>query len=139
MQGTRVFLRVVPIFVTLTLAALQTIRASNLDLSRHSVAGGGVMQSTGGEFELSGTIGQWDADTMTGGNLELSGGFWFSLAPGDCNADGGVNLFDYADWIACLSGPDHRVPVGCVCFDLDHDDDVDLVDAAEFQMSFAGS
>jgi len=39
-------------------------------------AGGGT--STNGEFSVSGTIGQPDANqqAMTGGNLSLSGGFW---------------------------------------------------------------
>ena len=40
-------------------------------------AGGGI--ATGGDFSLSGTIAQVDADTLqpsTGGNYELTGGFW---------------------------------------------------------------
>ena len=63
------------------------------DLSWHSVDGGGVMFSTGGDFELSGTIGQPDAggplSGPPGSGYELTGGFWFALAPGDCNSDGG--------------------------------------------------
>jgi hypothetical protein len=37
-------------------------------------AGGGT--STGGQFSLSGTIGQPDAGTLTGGSFTLQGGFW---------------------------------------------------------------
>jgi hypothetical protein len=42
-----------------------------------SDAGGG--SASGGDFSLSGTIAQVDADTLqpsTGGNFELTGGFW---------------------------------------------------------------
>jgi hypothetical protein len=43
-----------------------------------TIDGGGDMWITGGNFELSGTIGQPDASTvvMTGGDFELTGGFW---------------------------------------------------------------
>lgn len=40
-------------------------------------AGGGI--ATGGDFSLSGTIAQVDADTLqpsAGGDFELTGGFW---------------------------------------------------------------
>jgi len=114
------------------------VAAEELELSRWTIDGGGVMHSVGGELELSGTIAQPDAGVMYGGNVELTGGFWFSLALGDCNSDGGVNLLDYSDWSACLSGPNGRPPIGCACFDLDQDGDIDLSDAAELQISFAG-
>jgi hypothetical protein len=43
-----------------------------------TVDGGGEMWCTGGDYELSGTIGQADASTvvMAGGDYELTGGFW---------------------------------------------------------------
>ena len=53
------------------------------DLSWYTIDGGGVMFSTdaGGEYELSGTIGQPDAGgPMTGGEFELTGGFWVLTA-----------------------------------------------------------
>ena len=37
--------------------------------------GGGGGTSTGGVFSLSGTIGQHDAGTMSGGNYSFTGGF----------------------------------------------------------------
>ncbi len=40
--------------------------------------GGGV--STGGVYTVSGTIGQPDAGTMSGGNFTLDGGFWGLIA-----------------------------------------------------------
>ncbi len=96
------------------------------------------MGSTGSDVQLSGTIAQHDAGAMKGVRLELTGGFWFPLVPGDCNADGGVNLLDHSDWSACLTGPQGRPPTGCACFDLDRDGDIDLLDAAELQVSFVG-
>ena len=115
-------------------------RGADFDLSWSTIDGGGVMRSTSGDLELSGTIGQPDAGgPMIGGTLELTGGFWFPIAAGDCNSDGGVNLFDYQHFVACGTGP-LGGPVGsdCACFDLDGDDDVDLQDVDAFQRAFSG-
>ncbi len=111
------------------------------DLSRHTVDGGGVTFSSGGNFELSGTVGQPDAGRpMTGDGFELTGGFWFEIAPGDCNTDGGVNLFDYDAFEACLSGPSGgAISPACACFDLDGSGTVDMSDFALLQKGFSGS
>ena len=63
---------------------------------------------SGGEFELSGTIGQPDAGaTMTGGDFELTGGFWVETivavsCEGDLDGDGDTDQADLgillADW-----------------------------------------
>ena len=45
------------------------------ELSWYTIDGGGV-RSTGGQFILTGTIGQPDAAYSRGGNYELLGGFW---------------------------------------------------------------
>ncbi|MEE9295984.1 MAG: hypothetical protein V3W34_13610 [Phycisphaerae bacterium] len=109
------------------------------DLTWNTFDGGGG-RSTGGDFELSGTIGQPDAGAMASGDLTLTGGFWFAIAPGDCNADGGVNLFDYDSFADCVSGPDGGLlSPECACFDLDGEDDVDLEDFGAFQRWFSGS
>lgn len=113
--------------------------AEDFEISRWTIDGGGVMFSSGGEFELSGTIGQPDAGTMTGGDgeFELTGGFWFQEPPCDCNSTGNVNLFDYADLRACLTGPEGgSLPPACRCFDRDRDGDVDLIDTAVLQRTF---
>ena len=66
--------------ITLILvAALTASSALAQDLSNDwwTIDGGGEMFTTGGDFELSGTIGQPDAgEIMTGGDFELAGGFW---------------------------------------------------------------
>lgn len=42
---------------------------------------GGGQTSSGGSFEVSGTVGQPDADSLTGGSFEVQGGFWTSENP----------------------------------------------------------
>ncbi|HEV2318939.1 MAG TPA: hypothetical protein VGV18_04270 [Verrucomicrobiae bacterium] len=50
--------------------------AQSYSINWYKIAGGGGA-SSGGQYSLSGTIGQPDASTaMTGGNYSLSGGFW---------------------------------------------------------------
>ena len=103
-----------------------------------TIDGGGAMFCTGGAFELSGTIGQPDAGPMAGGSLELTGGFWFPLAPADCNSDSTINLVDFGALQPCVSGPQGGLAPRCSCYDLDRDGDIDLSDFASFQQSFAG-
>ncbi len=109
------------------------------ELSRYSIDGGGVMRSTGGEFELSGTIGQPDAGVMAGGDFNLTGGFWFALSPTDCNEDGVADLLDYDSFTQCMGGPDGGVSAGCPCFDVDQNGSVDLRDFATAQVVFSRS
>ena len=105
----------------------------------HTIDGGGEMLSTGGVYELSGTIGQCDAGSIAGGPYAITGGFWFGCVPGDCDCDGDVDLHDFADFEACLEGPGSGLPQpDCACFDLDGNGDVELFDFAEFQLAFTG-
>lgn len=121
----------------LTLAAAAAMGGSGLDLSWHTIDGGGVLRSTNGALELSGTIGQFDAGKMSGGGFALSGGFWFELAPGDCTEDGSINLPDQAHYTSCANGPDASpLADDCLCMDLDGDGDVDIADFAELQIGF---
>ncbi len=109
------------------------------DLTWHTIDGGGAMRSTGGDFELSGTIGQPDAGAMSGGNFTLTGGFWFEVVPSDCNEDGVVNLFDYDTFQTCLTGPGGGPPpAGCECYDFDADGKITLLDFATVQAMFNG-
>lgn len=125
--------------VTMLIVATGVVLADDLALDRYTIDAGGEMFTAGGDFELSGTIGQPDAGTMSGGGFDLTGGFWFPLALDDCNSDGIVNLYDYGDFEGCLSGPGNGPhEAACNCFDLDGDDDVDLSDVARFQAEFAG-
>ena len=82
---------------TLAPAPARAQMGPNLDLSWSTIdAGGGA--STGGVFALTGTIAQPDAGVMSGGALELAGGFWGSGLPPcypDCNTDGALTVADF--------------------------------------------
>ena len=132
------------LLIAAVIAALGAMAAGGgeepvFEINRFTIDAGGAMVSTGGGFDLSGTIGQSDAGVLAAGGFSLSGGFWFGQFPCDCNEDGGVNIFDYGDFDACASGPSGGL-IGpfCGCFDLDGDQDVDLRDAAAFQRLFGG-
>jgi hypothetical protein len=132
--------RIASLLAALVLTVGLTAVAQEYEITRSTIDGGGVMRSAGGEFELSGTIGQPDAGTMTGGAFELNGGFWFPLAAGDCDEDGLVQLLDVDEFNACLNGPDGAPPDGdCRCFDVNRDSVVDLGDFHIVQSVYTGS
>jgi hypothetical protein len=63
------------ILAGLLLEAL-AVHAQNYSINWYKIAGGGGT-STGGTYQVSGTIGQPDASgAMTGGSYSLTGGFW---------------------------------------------------------------
>jgi hypothetical protein len=107
--------------------------AQDFNIDWYTLDGGGVMWSAGGGFELGGTIGQPDANpvVMTGGDFELTGGFW--AAPpcwclSDLNNDGFRDGLDIQDFVACLlaGGAD------CACADLNADGVLDEIDTGTF-------
>ncbi len=55
---------------------LSAATANSFEISWYTVDGGGALQSTGGTYALSGSIGQPDAGRVTGGSYALTGGFW---------------------------------------------------------------
>ena len=107
--------------------------ADDFTIDWWTVDGGGEMWTTGGDFELSGTIGQSDAGTaMIGGDFELIGGFWSGAAEdefcyGDLDGDNDIDLADLAQLLS-----NYGTPSGAVYEDgdLDADGDVDLADLA---------
>ena len=54
-----------------------TALSAGYDLTWSTIDGGGGV-STGGAFEVSGSIGQAEAGTLNGNTFTLSGGFWIS-------------------------------------------------------------
>ena len=94
---------------------------------------GGAMSSTGGPYELSGTVGQPDAaaTVMTGGIFELAGGFW-TVPPcwylSDINNDGLRDGMDVSDFIGCIVAGG----ANCACADLDINGLLDVDDIAVF-------
>ena len=82
---------------------------ADYDLSWFTTDGGGAMWTTGGDLELSGTIGQPDAGVvLTGGGFELVGGFWALptspvICVGDLNCDGTIGFGDINPLVLYLS------------------------------------
>ncbi len=82
-----------------------------------STIDGGGGRSSGGPYELVGTIGQPDAAWSSGGNYELLGGFW----PGGplCFVDFYTFARFAEQWLYTGAG---------LAADLDNDEDVDFAD-----------
>jgi len=71
-------------------------------------------------------------DTVGGGGLIPIG----PPIKGDWDDDADVDLTDYVEFPACLTGPDNPpVPGGCAAFDFEDDKDVDLTDYGAFQLA----
>ncbi len=59
-------------------------------------------------------------------------------APGDADADGDVDRFDYQAYLECVTGPEDPTPTGCHLMDFDCNDAVDFADFGQFQLMFTG-
>jgi hypothetical protein len=93
-------------------AAVATAPADTFTIDWWTLDGGGDMWTTGGDFELSGTIGQPDAGVvMTGGDFELTGGFWPgagggggpSICRGDLDCSAFIDFGDINPFVLALS------------------------------------
>jgi hypothetical protein len=131
------FCRVKILHVAFGLAAwlsMTAFAAAQPTIDWSTIDGGGATFSTGGPFELGGTIGQPDAQTppvMTGGPFELTGGFWpvanVCYCLGDMNGDGKKDGRDVQRFTDCIiSGGD------CACADIDQIGGVELADVTVF-------
>ena len=120
--------------------------AETYDLSWRSFDGGSGT-SSGGEIELSGTIGQPDAGAMSGGAFAIVGGFWSAplessggctrspawICDGDVDGDGQVNPVDSGLVQAAFGSVDDQD----LCrFDMDCDGQLNPVDAGIVQSLF---
>jgi hypothetical protein len=72
------------ILITVILSGAASADVLSYSLDWWTVDGGGGT-SSGGDYALSGTVGQADANVLTGGEYTLSGGFW----------PGGETVVDY--------------------------------------------
>ncbi len=123
--------------VALAVTVTAALAAPEYSMVRWTVdAGGGT--SSDGRFELTGTIGQPDAGSHSGGGYTLTGGFWFQIPPGDCEEDGDVDLLEHQLFTTCVAGPLDPVAPACLCFDVDRSGTVDLADVALIQASHTG-
>jgi probable HAF family extracellular repeat protein len=57
----------------------------------------------------------------------------------DSDCDGDVDLLDFWEFEACLTGPTEVLDSDCEAMDFDGDDDVDLLDFAEFTLAFTSA
>ena len=100
--------------IVLALWVLASACFADYSIDWHTTDGGGGT-SSGGDYVLTGTIGQPDADRMASCDYHLSGGFW--LGP-PCIVD----LYHFAEfssqWLAS----------GDVAANLDGQGDVDILD-----------
>ena len=77
---TRSVLYVLALLLSTFIFQPSTAHAQQYSVDWFKIAGGGGT-STGGTYQVSGTIGQHDAGgPMTGGNYSLTGGFWSFIA-----------------------------------------------------------
>jgi hypothetical protein len=66
---------------------------------------GGGGDTAGGTFTLSGTIGQPDADVISGGALQISGGYWAGIAPpcyANCDGSTSIPVLNVTDFTCFL-------------------------------------
>ncbi len=82
-----------PFFSALSLTCLLFFVSSTsaeFEIKQWSIASGGILNSSGGDWALSGTIGQWEATearALSGEGWQLTGGFW------------GLSLEELADFL----------------------------------------
>jgi hypothetical protein len=73
-------LRFCLITVAISLLAGNHLHAQSFSIDWFTIDGGGGT-SSGGNFAVTGTIGQPDTGTLTGGAYTLRGGFWGAFVP----------------------------------------------------------
>jgi len=125
------------LIATAVLSAATVVLAQSgggYDLTWSTIDGGGAMFSSGGGFELGGTIGQPHAQVapvMIGGTFELTGGFWpvanVCYCLGDLNADGKRDGRDIQQFLNCVLAGGN-----CSCADVDQAGGVNLNDVSAF-------
>ena len=125
-----------------------TATAQSFSLDWYTIDGGGG-KSSGGTFELNGTIGQPDAGAvMTGGGFELTGGFGIAqinlqIILGDANDDGVFNNLDIAAFVLALTNPVAYQAMfpdvdPDVVLDMNGDEVFDNLDIASFVAALTG-
>ena len=116
MHKRNMLIRSIGLAMILICMCVTTVVADDFDIDWWTIDGGGVLLSSGGDFELSGTVGQPDAGAMTGGDFTITGGFWAGspspgdTCPADVNNDNQVNIDDLFQilgaWGACDDCPE---------------------------------
>lgn len=129
-------LRITPLvsLAALTLFAAVTTAAPEIPWS--TIDGGGIMNTSGGTFSLSGSIAQPDATAfsgaLSGGSFSIAGGFWNVAAPtcaADFNRDGFLDFTDFDDFVNAFEG-------GLANADFNADGFLDFTDFDAFVSAF---
>jgi len=66
------------VFAVLIVLGTPPAQAGGFDIDWWTIDGGGTIDSQSGEWELQGSVGQWDASaqSLSSGTWTLDGGFW---------------------------------------------------------------
>lgn len=78
-RNTRFLAPAAPLALAMALGLAASTASAEFEIKQWTIAGGGVIEATGGDWKLSGTIGQWEATearALSGGGWRLTGGFW---------------------------------------------------------------
>jgi hypothetical protein len=126
---------------TAGLAFAQT--SGSVDLSWSTVSSGGN-ESTAGSISVSGSIGQGQTATgkLTGGEISLTGGFWYGVSPADSACPGDTNdddRVDLNDLLTVLGNFGAAVAGGPADGDLDGSGTVDLNDLLQVLANFGNT
>jgi hypothetical protein len=118
--------------IPVLLALVATTALAQLAIDWSTIDGGGQTFSSGGSFELGGTIGQPDAGpALTGGAFELTGGFWpvanVCYCLGDMNHDGKKDGSDIQQFVNCVLAGGN-----CSCADVDQTGGLTISDVPLF-------
>ncbi len=126
-------------FIVCIATGLVTAKAAAqpFTLNWYTIDGGGGT-STGGTFELSGTIGQPDASgALTAGSFELTGGFWADLGTGGPCSDadfvepfGVLDFFDVLEFLGAFAAMESSA-------DMNNDTVHDFFDVQLFLQAFS--
>jgi len=66
------------VFAVLIVLGTPLVKAGGFDIDWWTIDGGGTVDSQSGEWDLKGSVGQWDASaqSLSSGTWTLDGGFW---------------------------------------------------------------
>ncbi len=114
---------------------IESVRMMAVLVRANGQVGNQFLPGLGGGYDNLGMI-PINLDAVPG---EQFATFSLTAMPGDWDDDGDVDIFDFAAWTGCVTGPANGPPVtGCAMFDFDGDIDVDMSDFAQFEQLFAG-
>jgi hypothetical protein len=105
-----------------TVLVTASIVSADYSISWYTIDGGGGT-SSGGTYEISGTIGQPDAGYQDGGSYELLGGFWVGGPLCIVNFEQFATLASFWLEVSCDAGNDY-----CNGADLIGEDGVNIED-----------